>query len=189
MYVITRETHIKSYKMLTYKLLSQNEISKFPEIDRSEKVQFSYVYKNTQLEVVPCELNIEGWEEEELVDFMKRLYDLHEKSGFIWGAFEGDRLIGLVSLDSKRFGKNLDFLKLDMLYVSNSHRGKGIGRKLMEISKTKAKALGAGKLYISATPFKNTVDFYLGLGAGLTSELNQKLFDLEPEDVHLEMRV
>lgn len=173
--------------MIVYKLLSQNEISKFPDIDRSEKVQYCYVHKKGLLEIMPCELNIEGWEEEELADFLQRLHDLHDRGGFIWGAFEGDRLVGLVSLDSKRFGKNLDFLKLDMLYVSNSHRGKGIGCKLMEISKIKAREMGASKLYISATPFKNTVDFYLGLGAKLTTELNQQLFDLEPEDVHLEM--
>lgn len=175
--------------MLIYKLLSQNEISKFPEIDRSEKVQYSYVYKDNQLEIVPCELKIEDWEEEELADFIQRLHDLYDRCGFIWGTFEENRLVGLVSLDNKRFGKNLDFLKLDMLYVSNSHRGKGIGRKLMAISKTKAREMGASKLYISATPFKNTVDFYLGLGAVLTSELNQELFDLEPEDVHLEIEV
>jgi len=51
----------------------------------------------------------------------------------------------------------------------------------------KARQLGARKLYISATPSKNRVDFYMHLGCRLTSQIDPKLYELEPEDIHLEL--
>ena len=51
----------------------------------------------------------------------------------------------------------------------------------------RAKELGANKLYISATPSKNTVDFYMHLGCKLAAEINSELYQLEPDDIHLEM--
>ena len=51
----------------------------------------------------------------------------------------------------------------------------------------RARNMGAKKLYISATPSKHTVDFYIGLGCKIASEINPELFKLEPEDIHLEL--
>jgi len=45
---------------------------------------------------------------------------------------------------------------------------------------------GAKQLYISATPSEHTVDFYLRLGCRLDLEPDSELFELEPEDIHLE---
>ena len=42
-------------------------------------------------------------------------------------------------------------------------------------------------LYISATPFRNTVDFYMKLGSKITSEINEELFELESYDIYLEL--
>ena len=47
----------------------------------------------------------------------------------------------------------------------------------------------AKKLYISATPSKHTVDFYMSLGCKSASEINPELFELEPEDIHLDLRI
>ena len=51
----------------------------------------------------------------------------------------------------------------------------------------KAIDLGAESLYISATPSKNTIGFYLHMGCRLAFEVNQELFRLEPKDIHLEL--
>ena len=66
---------------------------------------------------------------------------------------------------------------------------KKIGQHLVEEIKKVARSYQAKKLYISATPTKATVDFYLKAGACLTKEIDQELFDLEPLDIHLEMAV
>jgi predicted N-acetyltransferase YhbS len=77
-------------------------------------------------------------------------------------------------------------LQLKFLHVSNSIRKQGLGRKLFEIAAEHAKNMGAAKLYISATPSENTVNFYRYLGCELAEEIDKELFAFEPEDIHLE---
>lgn len=61
----------------------------------------------------------------------------------------------------------------------------GVGKTLVELVKKKAKEMGAKKLYVSATPSKNTVHFYLNRGFDLAEEVNERLYELEPEDIHM----
>jgi N-acetylglutamate synthase-like GNAT family acetyltransferase len=75
---------------------------------------------------------------------------------------------------------------MKFLHVSNNYRKQGLGKKLFFLAAEKALELGAKKLYISATPSENTVDFYLNLGCVLATEVDEDLFRLEPEDIHLE---
>ncbi len=77
-------------------------------------------------------------------------------------------------------------LQLKFLHVSRDCRGQGTGTKLFHIAVEKAKELGARKLYISATPSENTVNYYMRLGCVLATEIDPELFALEPEDIHLE---
>jgi GNAT superfamily N-acetyltransferase len=70
--------------------------------------------------------------------------------------------------------------------VSRSYRHKGLGTRLFELAKATARRRGAKRLYISATPSENTVNFYLRLGCAVAAAPDQELFDLEPEDIHLE---
>ncbi|MCY1186452.1 hypothetical protein D9M73_273290 [compost metagenome] len=55
----------------------------------------------------------------------------------------------------------------------------------MQAAKESAKQLGANKLYISATPSRRTVDFYIKHGAEQLNAPDQQLWQLEPEDIHL----
>lgn len=174
---------------MDYRKLRREEIESFREIDRSEKVEEVYYYRAGKLELEKESYDIKGWNPAELDEYICRLYALHDGNGYIYGAFEGGKIAGVVSLDSKLFGTNKNYLKLDMLYISREYRGKGIGRNLVEQCKLKAGELGAQKLYISATPFRNTVDFYMGVGSRLTSELCSELFELEPLDIHLELDI
>ena len=49
-----------------------------------------------------------------------------------------------------------------------------------------ARRRGAEWMYISATPSENTIGFYLRLGCRVALEPDPELFELEPEDIHLE---
>jgi len=42
------------------------------------------------------------------------------------------------------------------------------------------------KLYVSSIPTKNSVDFYRSVGFELTSPIKE-LFELEPEDIHMDL--
>ena len=49
--------------------------------------------------------------------------------------------------------------------------------------------MGAQGLYVSATPSRHTVDFYTGLGCELLAVPDPELLRLEPEDIHLCLRL
>ncbi len=53
----------------------------------------------------------------------------------------------------------------------------------------KASELGARRLYISSTASENTVRFYLRRGCRVTDDVDAALFELEPEDIHLEFDI
>ena len=57
---------------------------------------------------------------------------------------------------------------------------------LFEMACVMARRWGARRLYISATPSENTVNFYIRLGCFVTDEPDAELFAFEPEDIHLE---
>jgi N-acetylglutamate synthase-like GNAT family acetyltransferase len=103
------------------------------------------------------------------------------------GYFERDKLVGVAALDSEFIGENRDYLQLYFLHVDSKYRGAGIGNKLLTKVIIRAKKLMAKKLYISATPSQNTIDFYINIGCQLVSEPNPILYQLEPRDIHLEL--
>lgn len=95
-------------------------------------------------------------------------------------------MIGVAILEAKLIGRRQDRLQLKFLYVSKTYRGQGLGTQLFALAKAEARTRGARRLYISATPSENTIDFYRRLGCVLAQELDPELFALEPEDIHLE---
>lgn len=171
--------------ILDYRLLEKSELKLLSEIDRKEVVNEVYYFKNNNLEIVNEFYNIESWILEELQDYINRLEDIYDRNGTIYGAFDNNTIVGLGALESKFIDKNDDQLKLDMLYISSNYRKKGIGKNLVNLLCKKARELGAKSLYISATPFKNTVNFYFAIGAKLASEINKELYELEPYDIHM----
>jgi N-acetylglutamate synthase-like GNAT family acetyltransferase len=117
------------------------------------------------------------------------LLDIHQRSGTIIGAFEETKLAGLIGLDHDFFGSRMDRLNLAVLWVSQPFRDRGVGHNLVELIKQKAKTLGAKTLYVSATPSKKTVEFYMSCGFQVTKEIDPRLFELEPEDIHMEYQL
>lgn len=172
--------------ILNYRLLERSEIALLGEIDRKEIVNEVYYFRDNKLKIANEFYNIEGWNLKELHEYIDRLEDIYDRNGTIYGAFDNKTIVGLGgALESKFIGRNNDQLKLDMLYISNNYRKKGIGKNIVNLLSKKAKELNAKSMYVSATPFKNTVDFYFAMGAKLTNEINKDLYKLEPYDIHM----
>ncbi|KRU28219.1 GNAT family acetyltransferase [Clostridium sporogenes] len=174
---------------MNYRLLERSELELLGEIDRKEIVNEVYYFRDNKLEIVNEFYNIEGWDLKELHEYIDRLKDIYGRNGTIYGAFDNKTLVGLGALESKFIGRNNDQLKLDMLYISNNYRKKGIGKNLVNLLSKKAKELNAKSMYISATPFRNTVEFYFAIGAKLTNEINKDLYKLEPYDIHMVLQL
>ena len=172
-----------------YKDLLPAELHRIAEIDRAEEILESYYLQNGQLHLKSDQQTVTHFDEVELDEIIQRQDKLIAAGGRVIGAFDQNTLVGVASVNGIKRGLLHNYLKMDILYVSKSSRGQNIGQNLLEQCKIIAKGLGAEKLYISATPTKGTVDFYLKNGAVITKEVDPELFVLEPEDIHLELEV
>ena len=184
--------------MISSRTLLREEIKNVWNIDRSEKIDNIYRFENGTLVLRPYNFDpilrdwkgeVSGWPPGSAEKTMPILLNCLDRGGWFYGAFEGGELVGVVVLDNKRMGKYKDQLQLLFFHVSRSHRQKGLGTRLFEQAKATARRSGAKRLYISATPSENTVNFYLRLGCAVAAEPDQELFELEPEDIHLECDV
>lgn len=169
--------------------INREEIEEVRKLDRREIINQVYRNQNGTLVIEDKYFDIKGWNLEELEHSIKELYDLYDKGGIFIGAFTNHKFIGIIALDCKFIGSRNDQLQIVFLHVEHNYRDKGLGTNLMNIVIKKAKNMGAKKLYISATPSKHTVDFYMSLGCNLASEINSELFQLEQEDIHLELLI
>jgi predicted N-acetyltransferase YhbS len=171
---------------ITCKKLFREEIAQAWNIDRSEVIDNIYQFENGTLVLRPQHYDVPGWPPGEAEKYTPILLDCFDRGGWFYGAFDDAELIGMVVLESRRIGKHKDELQLKFLRVSSSYRKRGLGTQLFELAKATARERGAKRLYISATPSENTVNFYLRLGCAVAGEPDQELFELEPEDIHLE---
>jgi GNAT superfamily N-acetyltransferase len=99
------------------------------------------------------------------------------------GAFDDDGLIGIGAVvPNLRPG----VAQLAYLFVTDGRRGQGVGGSLTAELERLARDAGCRSMVVSAVPSRNTVDFYRGRGYEPAAEPLPELFELEPEDVHLE---
>jgi predicted N-acetyltransferase YhbS len=175
--------------MLNFRDLRRDEIALVWNIDRSEVVENLYRLQNGTLSLQPQHIEVSGWPEGEAEKYTPILLDCFDRGGWCHGAFEDGGIVGVAILDSKFMGRRKDQLQLKFLHVSCSYRKQGLGARLFELAKMNARARGAKAMYISATPSENTVNFYLRLGCKVAEEPDPELFELEPEDIHLELQI
>ena len=168
------------------RFLEREEVPLVWQIDRSEIIHNIYYLRDGELVLVPDYFDAQGWPPGEAELYTPILLECFDRGGTFWGAFEDENLVGVAVLESKFIGSKSDMLQLKFLHVSRGQRRQGLGNKLFHLAVDHARSLGARKLYISATPSENTINFYMRLGCGLATEINPELFALEPEDIHLE---
>lgn len=169
--------------------LEENEVGKIRQIDRAEDIPAHYEYRAGNLSIVSEREIVTHFDQQELENIIDRQVELIKAGGCVIGAFHNDMLVGVASVDCRRRGSKLNYCKMDILYTHKAFRGIKVGQRLLAASKEAGKLFGAEFLYISATPTKHTVDFYLQNGARLTTELDDVLYEIEPQDIHLELSV
>ena len=172
--------------MLEGKLLKRDEIYKLWQIDRTELIEAVYYLTDGQLVLKPEHYDVKGWPNGEAEKYTPLLEACYERGGWFYGLFDSQELVGVAVLDNQFLGKNKDQLQLKFLHISRKYRGQSLGKQLFSRAAEEALQRGAKRLYISATPSEHTINFYLGLGCKVTLEPDKELFELEPEDIHLE---
>ena len=169
--------------------LDRREISRLWSIDRSEIIDHVYRITSDRLALIPEHHDMNGWPPGEREHYQPILQDCFDHDGIFVGAFADETLVGAMALESRFIGRANDQLQLKFLHVGRRHRGAGLGRKLFDLAARRAGELGARRLYISSTSSQNTVDFYLRRGCTPTTERDPALFELEPEDIHLDFEI
>lgn len=170
---------------ILYRELKEDDLSSLKEIDRRQEISEEYVLDNKILSLRNKTINIEKWNEQDLLDYTNRLKNIYNSGGFIYGAFVNrDNLVGLIAVDYRFLDKEKEYINLDLLYVSYGYRHCGIGTTLIKKALREAKKTDANYIYISSSNFKETVDFYIGLGAEITKPI-EKMYKLEPYDIHM----
>jgi GNAT superfamily N-acetyltransferase len=165
--------------------LQRHEIETIWSIDRSEVHHHIYRFQGGELVLEAAYFDAPGWPLEQIEQDTTELYATFDRGGAFIGSFDGDTLAGVAVLDSLPIGPQGDHLQLKYLYVSRPYRQQGVGSLLFREAATIAHSWGARTLYISATPTRNTVDFYLHMGATLAPTPIPDLYAREPEDIHL----
>jgi predicted N-acetyltransferase YhbS len=173
--------------VITGRELLREEITHVWHIDRSEVIDNIYHCENGTLVLRPEHYDIPGWLPGEAEKYTPILLNCFDRGGWFYGAFDHADLIGIVVLENECIGTHHDQLQLTFLYVSNAYRNRGLGKRLFALAKATARERGAKRLYISATPSENTVNFYLRLGCTVAGEPDPELIELEPDDIHLRM--
>jgi N-acetylglutamate synthase-like GNAT family acetyltransferase len=156
------------------------------DFNRYQKVKRWWIKKDDKW-VLTDEEYILDWDQNQKQIRIKRfLLIIKEKSGYVYGAYHNNQLIGFSVLLNKKFGKNEEYVQLKQLHISLDYRHQGLGKKLFEKCTEKAKNIGAKKLYISANDSEETQRFYLSIGCKDAIEINAKCAEEEPYDRQME---
>jgi ribosomal protein S18 acetylase RimI-like enzyme len=177
---------------IVYRRLVDADLWRLGEIDRTERIDTLYVQRGTQLEArVGGDWSAPPWfsEGESKHSVAHQIAECKRylaAGATALGAFADDRLVGIgIVTPHIRSG----IAQLAFLHVSKGYRRRGIGGHLSDELERFAGAQGDTAMVVSATPSLNTVRFYRRRGFEPMSEPLPELYELEPDDVHMEKRL
>lgn len=173
--------------MITIRQMNASELDRIGEIDRSEHVTREYSYRDGSLEERVVDLAVSTWSpsgdhEHTVPSRIEAWQTLLDQGGTLVGAFDTGTLAG-VAIYRPQLTPGV--ANLAVLHVSRSHRRTGVASRLTDEVVRLARADGAHRLYVSATPSDSAVGFYRSYGFEPTDEPNETLFALEPDDIHM----
>jgi GNAT superfamily N-acetyltransferase len=177
--------------LLTYRPMEPAELNRLGEIDRTERIESIYIQHGAELVESAQTFDVPPWSPtgshpHSVPDQIGFCHWHVEQGATIFGAFDGERLVG-IGLVTPHIRPGI--AQLSYLHVSHGYRGHGVGQRLTAELERVAIAAGDTEMVVSATPSVNTVRFYISCGFIPMAEPLPELFEKEPEDVHLSKRI
>ena len=175
---------------IEFKELSLNNIHNnlLDYFNRYQEVKRCYMYENSNW-IIKNNEYIENWDKNKKENVINIFKNTLNDGGYIFGAYDKEKLIGFSVLLNYRFGIKKQYIELKYIHVSFEYRNKGIGKKLFELCKEKVKNIGIEKIYISANSSEETINFYFGIGCKDAMEINKESAENEPYDRQMEYKV
>lgn len=175
--------------MIEYKKMVIEEVNKLADIDRSEHIDSVYEMVEGRLVETLSNHECDSWSIDTLEEIKDRfIYEL-QHGGLAVGAFHDEKLVGFGVLAHKFRGVNNDILQVDLMYVSRLYRRRGIASRILQDLTMEARQRGAKELYISSTETQSAVSFYKHAGSKLADEIDDELFNKEPLDIHMKIKL
>ncbi|MDQ0246149.1 ribosomal protein S18 acetylase RimI-like enzyme [Bacillus fengqiuensis] len=178
---------MKKEQSITYKILGLDDLHStlLKTFNRYQETNHVWFQENSQYNL-KADHFVEQWNDEKKALVIHSLHNCVKAGGFVIGAFANRELIGFSSVEGELFGRNKEYTELSYIHVSNEYRNSGVGKKMFELCCSKAKQIGAKKLYIGAHPSEETQHFYKSVGCTFAKEMNEKIYNKEPLDIQLE---
>lgn len=167
--------------MIVVRQLAHEELRRAQEIDVSESGRIIYRYARGELQAVAEEWHRPKWNAADWEGTLER-WAVELKWDVMLGAFVAEALVGMASL---RWRLADTTAQLVSLHVSRDARRQGVATRLTDEIIRLARERGARELYVSATPSESAVGFYLRQGFRPAAHVNEALYALEPEDIHM----
>lgn len=166
--------------MIRIELLSTENfnMNSLDNYQRKQDVKKVYRKHNGEYILVDC-IYTEDWDVEKRRSVAK---DISSDDYITYLAIDNDEVVGFIGLK-----KDLvePYMILDLMQVSATYRGQGIGRKLFDVGKEVARKAGAEALYISACSSEETIAFYKAMGAEHTDCPIEEIAEDEPYDLQM----
>ena len=172
---------------LIFRPITENEIDRVRDIDRTEVIRTGYEMTDGRLTRLDVQWDAPPWNPEgdgdhSVAAHVEACRHYLECGGRALAAFDADRLVGIGILVPEI---RPSLAQLAYLHVSNGYRRRGIGDQIVDQLFEWARESGAHRIYVSATPSGSAVGFYASRGFVPVSEPLPELFELEPEDIHM----
>lgn len=156
----------------------------FLNFNHHQMITKKWVHNNNRWELAE-DSDLREWDNEKRIWITEYLRQQIERGGSTVVAYDGDVLVGFCCVDGYLLGKTANYANLTMLFVDDKWKRNGVGKKLFgEICKHAVK-MKADKLYISAIPSFETVEFYFNMGCEDAKEMISEYIDTE-NDRYLE---
>lgn len=173
---------------MIFRELGLSEVNKIKMIDATCFIKNAWRFVDGKGKLV--EIN---WTDHELPNglqwHMEHFKETLQLGGKAFGCFDENTLVGYATVSADIFGTYSKYVLLDQLFISIDYRNKGIGKKLFHLCTSQAKTWGANKLYICAGSSEDTITFYNKIGCVNANEINQKLYEEDPNDIQLEYQL
>jgi len=168
--------------MITIKQMPKGQVHRLGELDVSESGDTVYKWIEGRVEATHQEWHRPRWDDAAIRQHSEMVTDALARGGVMLGALDGELLVGVAVLHYKLTN---DMAQLAGLWVSRDYRQHKVAAGLVQEIVRLAKENGARALYVSATPSGSAVGFYQSQGFQPTLQMNQELYELEPEDIHM----
>ncbi len=177
--------------MISIRTMESAELDRLGEIDRSEEITQDYVVRDGGLVLEDVRWSVPPWMpdgegEHSISGKIATWRPWVDEGGTMLGAFDGEALVA-IAIYRPEIAPGTG--QLALLHVSRPWRRQGLGAALSARVAGLARADGATWLYVSSAPTRGTVEFYRSLGFSPTREPDPDLLALEPDDIHMTVKL